>query len=137
MLLGAAYAWSGRYPSLLWAVNLALASTGSATAGPWPAPRQALPRYGFYVDHVSDVFGAFPWPASRPGHIAPAVASGLLVAYLLFSVNLYLKPTLGRFKMSYGRRRHGAAPSCRGQRCPRAWPRVAFGHPVRLFDSSE
>jgi hypothetical protein len=72
------------------------------------------------------------------GHMAPAVASGLLVAYLVFSVNLYLAThTLGRFKMSYGPvggtelRLILAAANL----ALMAWPRVwLFGRSVRLFD---
>ena len=143
LLGGAAYAGSGRYPSLLLAVNLALALNwfGDSLDGTLARHRGRLrPRYGFYVDHVSDVFGALFLVAGLAvsGHMAPGVAAGLLVAYLVFSVNLYLAThTLGRFKMSYGRvggtelRLILAA----GNVALMAWPSVwLFGRPVRLFD---
>ena len=143
LLGGAAYAWSGRYPALLWAVNLALALNwfGDSLDGTLARYRGTLrPRYGFYVDHVSDVFGALFLVAglAASGHMAPAVATGLLVAYLVFSVNLYLAThTLGRFKMSYGRvggtelRLILAAANVALMAWPSLW---LFGRPVRLFD---
>ena len=143
LLGGAAYAGSGRYPSLLWAVNLALALNwfGDSLDGTLARHRGKLrPRYGFYVDHVSDVFGALflVTGLALSGHMAAGVASGLLVAYLVFSVNLYLAThTLGRFKMSYGPvggtelRLMLAAANV----ALLAWPSVwLFGRPVRLFD---
>ena len=128
---------------LLWAVNLALALNwfGDSLDGTLARHRGTLrPRYGFYVDHVSDVFGALFLVAGLglSGHMAPGVAAGLLVAYLLFSVNLYLAThTLGRFKMSYG---PVGGTELRlilvaANVALMAWPRVwLLGRPVRLFD---
>jgi phosphatidylglycerophosphate synthase len=143
LLGGAAYAGSGRHPWLLCAVNLGLALNwfGDSLDGTLARHRGRLrPRYGFYVDHVSDVFGALflLGGLALSGHMAPAVAAALLVAYLLFSVNLYLAThTLGRFKMSYGPvggtelRLILAAANL----ALMAWPRVwLFGRSVRLFD---
>lgn len=143
LLGGAAYAGSGGYPKLLWVVNLALALNwfGDSLDGTLARHRGKLrPRYGFYVDHISDVFGALFLVAglALSGHMGRGVASGLLVAYLVFSVNLYLAThTLGRFKMSYGpvggtelRLILGAANVAL-----MAWPSVwLFGHSARLFD---
>src|SRR5260221_8619818 len=140
---GEAYEGSGRHPGLLWAVNLALALNlfGDSLDGTLARHRGTLrPRYGFYVDHVSDVFGALFLVAGLglSGHMAPGVAAGLLVAYLLFSVNLYLAThTLGRFKMSYG---PVGGTELRlilvaANVALMAWPRVwLLGRPVRLFD---
>ncbi|HSB60879.1 MAG TPA: CDP-alcohol phosphatidyltransferase family protein [Vicinamibacteria bacterium] len=140
---GAAYAASGRHPGLLWAVNLALVLNwlGDSLDGTLARHRGRLrPRYGFYVDHVSDVFGALflVGGLAASGHVAPRVAWGLLVVYLLFSVNLYLAThTLGRFKMSYGpvggteARLILAAANV----LLLAWPTVwLFARPFRLFD---
>lgn len=108
LLGGAAYAGSGRYPSLLWAVDLALVLNwfGDSLDGTLARYRGKLrPRYGFYVDHASDVFGALFLVGGLgfSGIMTAGVAWGLLVAYLVFSVNMYLTThTLGRFKMSYG-----------------------------------
>ena len=143
LLGGAAYAGSGRHPSLLWAVNLALALNwfGDSLDGTLARHRGRLrPRYGFYVDHVSDVFGALflVGGLALSGHMAGGVAWGLLVAYLVFSVNLYLTThTLGRFKMSFGPvggtelRLILAAANL----AVLEWPTVSlFDRTVRLFD---
>lgn len=62
------------------------------------------PRYGFYVDHVVDAFGALFLLGGLgvSGYMSPMVATGLLVAYLLLSIEVYLTSyTLGDFKISY------------------------------------
>jgi archaetidylinositol phosphate synthase len=140
---GVAYAGSGRYPSLLWGacVGLALNWFGDALDGSLARHRRKLrPRYGFYVDHAADVFGALflLGGLACSGHMGPAVAMGLLITYLLFSVNLYLAThTLGRFKMSYG---PIGGTELRlmlivANVAVMAWPTVVFhGYSLRLFD---
>jgi len=62
------------------------------------------PRYGFYVDHVVDAFGALflLGGLGLSGHMHPFIALGLLVAYLLLCVETFLATfTLGTFTMSY------------------------------------
>jgi len=62
------------------------------------------PRYGFYVDHVVDAFGALflLGGMALSGYMSPFVAGGLLVAYLMLSIEVYLASyTLGDFKISY------------------------------------
>jgi archaetidylinositol phosphate synthase len=106
LLTGAAYALSGRNPLFLHAANFGLLVNwfGDSLDGTLARHRGRLrPRYGFYVDHVVDAFGATAvlggLAASRL--MAPGVAASVLVAYLLFSVHLYLQTTvLGRFRMS-------------------------------------
>ena len=61
------------------------------------------PRYGFYVDHVLDTFGALflMGGLALSGFIHPAVAIGMLVAFLMLSVETYLATyTLGKFQLS-------------------------------------
>ncbi len=62
------------------------------------------PRYGFYVDHVLDACGAvfiFAGLAAS-GYMSERVAVGLLVAYFLLSIEVYLATyTLGKFNMSF------------------------------------
>ncbi len=63
------------------------------------------PRYGFYVDHILDAVGTFflLGGLGLSGYMSPWIASGLLVAYLLLNIEVYLATyTLGRFQMSYG-----------------------------------
>jgi len=62
------------------------------------------PRYGYYVDHVVDAFGAlflFGGLAAS-GFMSPLVAMGLLVGYLMLSAEIYLAAhVLGEFKITY------------------------------------
>jgi len=63
------------------------------------------PRYGFYVDHMVDVFGAVALMcglgASGLLHWATAIA--MLVAFLILSAESYLATyTLSRFQLSQG-----------------------------------
>ena len=62
------------------------------------------PRYGYYVDHVLDSFGALFLLAglSLSGYMSPMVAFGLLIVYLMMSVEIYLAaPVIGEFKITY------------------------------------
>jgi phosphatidylglycerophosphate synthase len=54
--------------------------------------RQQRPRYGFYVDHVVDCVGTvFLFGGlGLSGYMTPAIALGLLVAYLLLAAESYL-----------------------------------------------
>jgi phosphatidylglycerophosphate synthase len=66
--------------------------------------QQQRPRYGFYVDHVVDMFGttALFGGMALSGYMTPGIALGLLVAYLLVSAEVFLAThSLGRFTMSY------------------------------------
>ena len=107
-LAGAAYALSGRWPVLLLAVNLALAVNwlGDSLDGTLARYRQRTrPRYGFYVDHIVDAFGAIfvLLGFAVSGWITPSLAIAILVAYLLLSVNIALAAcSRGTFKISYG-----------------------------------
>ena len=62
------------------------------------------PRYGFYVDHMIDSFGslALMGGLALSGYMHPAIAIGLLVAFLLLSIQSYLATyTLGEFQLSF------------------------------------
>jgi len=62
------------------------------------------PRYGFYVDHIVDAFSALflLGGLALSGHMSPWIALGLLVAYMMLSVEVYLASyTLGDFTISY------------------------------------
>ncbi len=68
--------------------------------------QQQRPRYGFYVDHVIDTLGAFflMGGLALSGYLHPAVAIGMLVAFLMLSCEVYLATyTLSRFRLSYGK----------------------------------
>jgi archaetidylinositol phosphate synthase len=62
------------------------------------------PRYGYYVDHVVDAFGALFLFAglAASGFMSPLVAMGLLIGYLMLSAEIYLAAhVLGEFKITY------------------------------------
>jgi phosphatidylglycerophosphate synthase len=66
---------------------------------------QPRPRYGFYVDHVVDTFGALflLGGLALSGYMSLLVAAGLLVAYYILSIEVYLATyTIGTFHMSFG-----------------------------------
>jgi len=60
------------------------------------------PRYGFYVDHILDSIGsvALMGGLALSGYMNPAIATGLLILFLLLSIQSYLATyTLGEFRM--------------------------------------
>jgi phosphatidylglycerophosphate synthase len=63
------------------------------------------PRYGFYVDHVLDACGSlFVFAGlALSGYMSERIAVGLLVAYFLLSIEVYLATyTVGKFHLSVG-----------------------------------
>ena len=65
---------------------------------------QQRPRYGFYVDHILDSIGAVALMGglALSGYMGPMIAVGLLVLFLLLSVQSYLATyTVGEFRMSF------------------------------------
>jgi phosphatidylglycerophosphate synthase len=63
------------------------------------------PRYGFYVDHIIDTFAAFAMMGGLAcsGYVHPYVALGMLIAFLMLSIEVYLTTyTIGKFQLSYG-----------------------------------
>ena len=66
---------------------------------------QPRPRYGFYVDHVVDTFGALflLGGLALSGYMGVLVGGGLLIAYYILSIEVYLATyTIGTFHMSFG-----------------------------------
>jgi len=104
---GASYWWSrsNRLGLLLAILCLALNWLGDSLDGTLARFRDhSRPRYGFYVDHIVDAFSALflLGGMALSGYMSPVVALGLLVAYLMLSVEVYLASyTLGDFKISY------------------------------------
>jgi phosphatidylglycerophosphate synthase len=63
------------------------------------------PRYGFYVDHVVDAFGTLflIGGLGLSGYMSGTLAMGLLLAYYLLSIEVYLATyCVGVFKLSFG-----------------------------------
>ena len=67
--------------------------------------QQQRPRYGFYVDHIVDVFGTLflIGGLGLSGYMTGSIAMGLLIAYFILSIDVYLATyTLGVFRLSFG-----------------------------------
>jgi archaetidylinositol phosphate synthase len=104
---GACYALSGSRPWLLLLVNVLLALNwlGDSLDGTLARYRnRCRPRYGFYVDHMVDMFGALflLGGIALSGHMSRGVALAVLVAYLMMAIHVYLATyALGVFKIAY------------------------------------
>jgi phosphatidylglycerophosphate synthase len=105
---GALYAASGREPRLLLLVNVALALNwlGDSLDGTLARHRGVeRPRFGFYVDHLADAFGALfvLGGLALSGLMSPLVAAAVLAAYFLLAIETYLATyAIGRFEISFG-----------------------------------
>jgi archaetidylinositol phosphate synthase len=106
-LAGACFAASSRFPEALFGVPLFLAFNwfGDSLDGTLARVRgHQRPRYGFYVDHILDTFGALfvLGGLAMSGHMTPMIAAGFLIAYYILSIEIYLATyCVGRFQMSF------------------------------------
>jgi phosphatidylglycerophosphate synthase len=106
---GAVYALAAlnRYALLGVIVCLALNWLGDSLDGTLARVRQRLrPRYGFYVDHMVDSFGALALMGglALSGYMHPSIAISLLIAFLMLSIQSYLAThALGEFRISFWR----------------------------------
>ncbi len=103
---GACYAASKRNPQMLHLVNVFIFLNwfGDSLDGTLARYRdRQRPRYGFYVDHIIDAFGAvfLIFGLALSGYMSERVASGLLIAFFMLAINSYLAAyALGVFKIS-------------------------------------
>jgi archaetidylinositol phosphate synthase len=108
-LAGCSYALARWNPwgLLLATLCLALNWFGDSLDGTLARVRnRQRPRYGFYVDHIIDSFGALflMGGLALSGYIDWRIAMGLLVAFLLLSIESYLASyTLGIFRLSFAK----------------------------------
>jgi len=106
-LTGASYALARWGPAgfLLATFFLGLNWLGDSLDGTLARVRdRQRPRYGFYVDHILDTFGALflTGGLALSGYISWPVAAGMLIAFLMLSIEVYLATyTLGVFRMSF------------------------------------
>jgi archaetidylinositol phosphate synthase len=102
-----ALAARNRYALLGAIACLALNWLGDSLDGTLARVRQQLrPRYGFYVDHMIDSFGALALMGglALSGYMNPWIAIGLLVGFLMLSIQSYLAThALGEFRLSFWR----------------------------------
>jgi phosphatidylglycerophosphate synthase len=122
-------------------VALAVNWFGDSLDGTLARVRNRLrPRYGFYVDHITDAIGTFLLMGglALSGYMNPYIALGLLIAYFLLSIETYLTTySIGRFHLSTW----GFGPTelrlllCVGNLALFWRPMVViFGRSFRLFD---
>ncbi|MBI4463065.1 MAG: CDP-alcohol phosphatidyltransferase family protein [Acidobacteria bacterium] len=143
LLGGACYALAGWWSPFLLVVNFWLAVNwfGDSLDGTLARTRnRQRPRYGFYVDHIVDSFGALflIGGLALSGHMGKGVAVGLLVSFYLLSINSYLATyTLGTFQLSFWK----FSPTevrillAVGNAVALVRPTVTvFGPPLRFFD---
>jgi archaetidylinositol phosphate synthase len=138
---GVCYALAARDRRMLLAAIVCLAVNwfGDSLDGTLARVRQQQrPRYGFYVDHMLDSIGAVAMMGglALSGYMHPVIAIGLLIGFLLLSIQSYLATyTLGEFHLSFWR----CGPTelrillAIGNRALFRWPWVIHGH-YRLFD---
>jgi len=107
IMAGVSYALSAQNKNWLLAVIvfLVLNWLGDSLDGTLARVRaQQRPRYGFYVDHMVDGFGSLALMGGLvlSGYMHPYIAIGLLIAFLLLSIQSYLATyTLGEFRLSF------------------------------------
>src|SRR6266852_3591189 len=106
IVAGVFYALSKWNPLLLHLVNLCIFINwfGDSLDGTLARYRdRQRPRYGFYVDHIIDTFGAlfFIFGLALSGFMSERVATALLIVFLMLAINSYLAAyALGVFKIS-------------------------------------
>lgn len=105
---GICYAWSryNRHALLLVIACLVLNWFGDSMDGTLArVRRQQRPRYGFYVDHMVDIFGSVTLMCGlgSSGFLHWQTAIAMLIAFLLLSSESYLATyTLSCFELSQG-----------------------------------
>ena len=108
ILAGLAYALASRDGRFLWLVNVFLFLNwfGDSMDGTLARVRnRQRPRYGFYVDHIADTFGALALMAGLgcSGYLHWPVAAGMLVCFYALSIESFLATyATGRFHLSHG-----------------------------------
>jgi phosphatidylglycerophosphate synthase len=103
---GAFYALSRTHPLALLAVNVCILLNwlGDSLDGTLARVRnQQRPRFGFYVDHITDLFGATALLTglALSGLAHPLTCAAMLIGFLLLSAESFLAThTLARFELS-------------------------------------
>jgi phosphatidylglycerophosphate synthase len=102
-----ALAARNRYALLGVIVCLSLNWLGDSLDGTLARLRRCQrPRYGFYIDHMVDSFGALALMSglALSGYMHPWIAIGLLIAFLMLSIQSYLAThAFGEFRLSFCR----------------------------------
>jgi phosphatidylglycerophosphate synthase len=107
--IAVAYALSSVASAWLWVASalLVIHWLGDSLDGTLARVRNIeRPRYGYYVDHLADAVATacIGIGLGLSPHMLLAVGFGVVVAYLVLSINTYLETqALGTFALGYGR----------------------------------
>src|SRR2546421_7977364 len=103
---GACYAASKYNPLMVHLVNVFIFLNwfGDSLDGTLARYRdRQRPRYGFYVDHIIDTFGALflLFGIALSGYMSERIAAAVLISYFMLAINSYLAAySIGVFKIS-------------------------------------
>lgn len=106
LMAGACYVVSRQNPLMLHLVNVFIFLNwfGDSLDGTLARYRdRQRPRYGFYVDHILDTFGALflLFGIALSGYMSERVAVAVLTVYFMLAINSYLAAySIGVFKLS-------------------------------------
>lgn len=107
LAIGACYALSGRGSGYLWAANVLWIVNwfGDSLDGTLARVRRIeRPRYGYYLDHITDMFAAafVCVGLGLSPYLLMPVALTILIGFYLMSMNVYLETyVLGVFQFGY------------------------------------
>lgn len=107
-LVGVSYALSGRNEAWLWVASAALIINwfGDSLDGTLARFRRIeRPRYGYYLDHLTDAYSTLliGLGLGFSPYMLLAVGLAIVIAYLLLSINVYLEThVFEAFSFSYG-----------------------------------
>lgn len=107
-MITAGYVLSNHAPAWLWFASLGFAVNwfGDSLDGTTARVRRIQrPRYGFYLDHLTDAFStlAIGLGLGLSPYMLLAVGLAVVVGYLILSINVYLESqVLGDFRFGYG-----------------------------------
>jgi archaetidylinositol phosphate synthase len=102
------YLLTNRHPGWLWLASggFVINWFGDSLDGTLARVRRIQrPRYGFYLDHLTDAFStlAIGLGLGLSPYMLLAVGLGIVIAYLVLSINIYLEAqVLGDFRFGYG-----------------------------------
>ena len=107
-IIAAGYGLSNRNPHWLWLANFGLIVHwfGDSLDGTLARYRKIeRPRYGFYLDHLTDAYSttAIGLGLGFSPFMLLAVGLAIVIAYLVLSINVYLEThVFGKFRFGYG-----------------------------------
>lgn len=104
-----AYVLSRDHPAWLWGASAGLVINwfGDSLDGTLARVRRIQrPRYGFYLDHLTDAFAilAVGLGLGLSPYMLLATSLSIVIAYLILSINIYLEThVFGTFRLGYAR----------------------------------